>query len=297
MTNKITILDGGMGRELERVGAPFAQPLWSAQALMENPQSVTKAHMNFILAGADVITTNSYAVVPHHMGEDLYLKHYENLLAVSGRAARAAVEQSASNIPVAGCVPPVFGSYRPDLFDADRAPTLLKPFFTLQRPYCDLWIAETVSSMEELRAIKAAYDSDGGELDLWVALTLDELNPDPDVPLLRSGERLQDALPEIINTISPKALLFNCCPIENILPAIRTSKDAAGDLFPIGAYANAFVNSPKPRKATITSCIRHDVTPEFYLEHAKQWAEAGATILGGCCGIGPKHIQALRDYF
>ena len=297
MKNKIKILDGGMGRELERIGAPFEQPLWSAQALMESPESVTKAHMNFILAGADLITTNSYAVVPHHMGEDLYLQHHKDLLEVSGQAARNAVEQSMLDITIAGCVPPVFGSYRPDLFDANRVYDLLKPFFTLQRPYCDLWIAETVSSMEELRAIKAAYDSDGDGLDLWVALTLDELNPDHNVPLLRSGEVLSDVMPEIINDIRPKALLFNCCPIENILPAIRISKDAAADRFAIGAYANAFVNSPEPRKATITSCIRHNVTPKFYLDHAKEWAEAGATIIGGCCGIFPEHIQALRDYF
>ena len=67
--NKVQILDGGMGRELKRIGAPFQQPEWSALALLEAPQYVSQAHNAFIASGADIITTNSYAVVPFHIGE------------------------------------------------------------------------------------------------------------------------------------------------------------------------------------------------------------------------------------
>jgi len=59
----LTILDGGMGRELKRIGAPFSQPLWSAQALIEAPHYVTQAHQGFIDAGAEIIIANSYACV------------------------------------------------------------------------------------------------------------------------------------------------------------------------------------------------------------------------------------------
>lgn len=65
----IQILDGGMGRELKRIGAPFQQPEWSALALMEAPAFVSQAHNAFIQAGTDIITTNSYAVVPFHIGK------------------------------------------------------------------------------------------------------------------------------------------------------------------------------------------------------------------------------------
>lgn len=58
------ILDGGMGRELQRAGAPFRQPEWSALALSEAPQAVEAVHAAYIASGANVITTNSYAVVP-----------------------------------------------------------------------------------------------------------------------------------------------------------------------------------------------------------------------------------------
>ncbi|CAH9053428.1 hypothetical protein PSEHALCIP103_00821 [Pseudoalteromonas haloplanktis] len=67
--SRLTILDGGMGRELKRIGAPFSQPLWSAQALIEAPQCVTQAHQAFINAGAEIITVNSYACAPFHLEE------------------------------------------------------------------------------------------------------------------------------------------------------------------------------------------------------------------------------------
>ena len=65
----ITILDGGMGRELHRIGAPFRQPEWSALALIETPERVAEVHDGFAAAGARILTTNSYAVVPFHIGE------------------------------------------------------------------------------------------------------------------------------------------------------------------------------------------------------------------------------------
>ena len=68
----ITILDGGMGRELKRRGAPFRQPEWSALAMMDAPDIVCDAHRAFIRSGAQVITTNSYALVPFHIGEDRF---------------------------------------------------------------------------------------------------------------------------------------------------------------------------------------------------------------------------------
>ena len=74
MTQSVLILDGGMGRELKAMGAPFRQPEWSALALMEAPQMVTAAHAAFVHAGADVITTNSYSLVPFHIGEEHFTK-------------------------------------------------------------------------------------------------------------------------------------------------------------------------------------------------------------------------------
>ena len=88
MMDKVTVLDGGMGRELKRMGAPFRQPEWSALALMEAPETVVAAHRAFIEAGAEVITTNSYAVVPFHIGEERFAEDGRGLAALSGTLTR-----------------------------------------------------------------------------------------------------------------------------------------------------------------------------------------------------------------
>ena len=84
----VTILDGGMGRELERSGAPFRQPEWSALALIESPKHVELAHAAFARSGADVITTNSYAVVPFHIGDVRFAKDGPRLVRLAGEIAR-----------------------------------------------------------------------------------------------------------------------------------------------------------------------------------------------------------------
>ena len=84
------ILDGGMGRELQRLGAPFRQPEWSALTLIEAPDLVVDAHRRFIEAGAEIITTNSYAVVPFHIGDELFAERGMELLELSVDLARRA---------------------------------------------------------------------------------------------------------------------------------------------------------------------------------------------------------------
>lgn len=111
----ITILDGGMSRELMRLNAPFKQPEWSALSLYEKPSAVQQVHEEFIKAGAQIITTNSYAVVPFHIGEQRFHADGKMLSDLAGRLAKSAVKNSGVlTTKIAGSLPPMFGSYRAD---------------------------------------------------------------------------------------------------------------------------------------------------------------------------------------
>lgn len=88
------ILDGGLGRELARRGAPFRQPEWSALALIEAPETVKEVHLDFINAGAEVITTNNYAVVPFHIGQERFETDGVRLIKVAIEQAKNAVKES-----------------------------------------------------------------------------------------------------------------------------------------------------------------------------------------------------------
>ena len=301
-----TLLDGGMGRELMRAGAPFRQPEWSALALMLAPDTVTQAHRRFIEAGAEVITTNSYALVPFHLGEDKFKTDGRKLAELAGRLAReaadAAQDSSGHKVRVAGSLPPLFGSYRPDLFDAARAPEIIRPLIEGLSPYVDLWLAETQSSLAELRFARDAVRTmlPGDARPFWASFTLDDANEDLARPKLRSGECVAAAIGATLD-LGIDAILFNCSQPEimagalDAAQAVRIARqDRAGARTLIGIYANAFPPQREEAANEDLSAIRADLTPENYARFAREWRQLGADIIGGCCGIGPEHIAALR---
>ena len=295
MTQPLLILDGGMGRELLRRGAPFAQPEWSALALMEAPAAVLDVHAAFIAASADVITSNSYSLVPFHIGEERFRARVGELAALAGQLARQAVIASGKAVKVAGSLPPLFGSYRPDLFDAARAPDIARPLIDGQAPYADLWLAETQSSTAEVRALYALTARDRP---FWASFTLEDDRPTA-LPQLRSGEPVALAVALALE-LHLDALLFNCSHPEVMGAALalaRAALDAAGSTMRLGVYANAFAAHGADEEALPANDgldeIRADLTPAAYLDWARRWREAGADIIGGCCGVGPEHIAAL----
>jgi len=294
MNSTFTVLDGGMGRELHRMGAPFKQPEWSALALMLAPETVAQAHRRFVEAGAEVITTNSYALVPFHVGEAKFEAEGRTLADLAGRMARKAVEGARHPVQVAGSLPPLFGSYRPDLFDEAKAPAIIRPLIDGLSPHVDLWLAETQSSLAEARFARTALTGD--RRPFWVSFTLDDDNADPARPKLRSGECVAAAVTAILE-LGADAVLFNCSQpeiMEGAVDAARAVREAHGFKARIGIYANAFPPQRDEAANEGLSDIRADLTPARYARFAKAWVQHGADIVGGCCGIGPEHIAALK---
>jgi S-methylmethionine-dependent homocysteine/selenocysteine methylase len=289
----ILLLDGGMGRELARNGAPFRQPEWSALALIEGPEFVRKAHDAFIAAGADVITTNSYAVVPFHLGEERFRRDGPMLADRAGRIAREAAEAAPRKVKVAGSLPPLFGSYRPDLFRAQDAASIARVLAEGLSPYVDLWLAETQGSIAEAASLHAAIAGDTRPL--WVSFTLEDGEGAAANPRLRSQEPVAAAVHAALGW-KAEAMLFNCSQPEVMAVALDTARAALGaDRLTLGVYANAFPPQSEDAEANVgLSAIRADLDPPRYLSYARGWIGHGAGIVGGCCGIGPEHIAAIR---
>ncbi len=293
---KPIILDGGMGRELHRRGAPFRQPEWSALALTEAPDIVRETHADYIRAGAQVITANSYAVVPFHIGGQRFAQEAESLAATAGKLAREAAGQSGKSVKVAASLPPLFGSYRPDLFDAAAAPELARPLINGLEAYTDIWLAETQSSIAEAAFWKTRLPDDGKPF--WVSFTLEDTH-EHDEPVLRSGEPVAEAA-RAVAALGAQALLFNCSRPEVMLAAVECAKlalEKQDKSLKIGVYANAFEPAEDGMNAANEGLdeIRSDTTPSNYLRWAQEWVAAGADIIGGCCGIGPEHIRVLAE--
>ena len=291
---EVTVLDGGMGRELQRIGAPFRQPEWSALALIEAPERVAEVHDSFARAGAKVLTTNSYALVPFHLGPALFDEAGATLADRAGALARGVADRRGTI--VAGSLPPTLGSYQPDAFDPIAGRAILGVLIAGLNPHVDVWLAETLSRLDEARLVAELLTGDSRPL--WLSFTLnDQLEPGSQA-VLRSGESVAAAA-RLAQSSGAAALLFNCSYPEVMEAAIREAAAVLGESgIALGAYANGFGPPPEDYSAnTALRDIRADLGPSQYLTWALRWVAAGASLVGGCCGIGPAHIAALANGF
>ncbi|MGR5295946.1 homocysteine S-methyltransferase family protein [Vibrio mediterranei] len=292
--NPLTILDGGMGRELKRMGAPFSQPYWSAQALIEAPHFVEKAHQQFIDAGADIITTNSYACVPFHLGDLLYQERGTELASLAAKLAKNAVSHSNRAVTIAGSLPPAFGSYRPDLFMAEQGAQVWQDLMQAQDAYVDIWLVETLSSIEEAQVVSQVL-AESTKPKYYAYTLLDDVSQ---LGKLRSGETVVDAVQSLLKH-NPDGILFNCSipeVIEAALAATAKVLESHHSSICLGAFANSFTPIQSGHKANDAVQELRDVCPQEYLQFAKKWQQHGANVIGGCCGIGPEHIEVLAKW-
>ncbi len=304
----VTLLDGGTGRELKRIGAPFRQPEWSALALIEAPQFVAQVHASYVAAGADLLTTNTYAIVPFHIGAERFRSDGHALASLAGRLAREAAGQATRPVSVAGSLPPACGSYRAEWFDAAAARPIVQTLIDALNPRVDLWLAETLSCVAEAELVRELLGpvADASLKPLWLSFTLEDEVRNTAPARLRSGEAVGEAVSAAIR-LGASAVLFNCSQPEVMGAAVSEARRvlevatagtagarAAG--MRIGVYANAFppVNAAVAEANAELNAIRGELTPPAYLAWARDWVARGASIIGGCCGIGPEHIAVLR---
>lgn len=288
----VLLLDGGMGQELRRRSKNRPTALWSAQALLDEPNLVQTLHEDYIRAGAKVITTNSYITVRHRLQRDAGLgDKFEELNKLAGKLAVQARDSVGESVLIAGSLPPLFGSYRPDLVrPVPELQALYREHVEILSPYVDLFLCETLSTPEE--SLAAARVAKEANKPVWVSWTLQ----DKAIGRLRGGASLTDAFQQLSN-LSIEAVLINCCAPESITAAIPELV-ALDPSINVGGYANGFERIPE--KWSISDGIstlgqRHDLDPERYSVHVKDWIDAGATVVGGCCETGPAHIKQISE--
>ena len=283
----ITILDGGMGQELvARAGK--ATSLWSVQALLDNPEMVRAVHDEYFAAGAEIATTNTYSALPDRLEPHGLLDQLKNLQIIACTQASNARDAHGSG-RVAGSLGPMGFSYQPDLAPpSEQAAEIYAEICKIQASFVDLFICETMSSVDQARG--ALMGASVVDKPVWVALSVD----DSDGTKLRSGEDVSDALP-LLAEFNPAGVLINCSLPEAVSVAIPI---LAGQGVPVGAYANGFTGIHSDFNAVGATVdmlkTRTDLGPDAYATFAEQWVASGATIVGGCCEVGPAHIAELK---
>ena len=288
MTN-ITLLDGSIGQEIVKRSGSRATPLWSTSVMMERPEAVRAVHLDYFNAGATIATTNTYAVHVDRLARVGLEAQHKTLLDIAMAEAVAARTAHGSG-RIAASLGPLGASYRPDiappLAEAQKAYASIVEALD---PLADLFLIETVSSLHDSRG--ALMGCAATEKPVWLAVTVD----DDDGTKLRSGESVSD-LAQIVSEFAPAALLVNCSRPEAIAAALELISPMG---LPFGAYANGFTRISEGflKDAPTVDALeqRKDLGPKDYAAFVMHWIAQGATIVGGCCEVGPKHITELAN--
>jgi S-methylmethionine-dependent homocysteine/selenocysteine methylase len=287
---KLVILDGAMGSELEKSGAKMDKNLWCGTCSVEFPELVTKVHEDYIKAGADVITTNTYACTPISMKNYGLEKSIEEFNQKSVQVAKKAIKNSKKDIALAGSVSASGSFYK--LGIKAMIPGFKEQIKILKEEGVDLIILEAMSSQADIvqAMIECSY-----KINIPVWLSISCVIDDKTNNVMLGYNDTVDSPPEVYENFEISLNRFSKLHKGPILIA-HSDIDVTGKALDIakknlngilGVYPNTgYYEKPHWKFAD-------DITPNDYLEYAKSWQKNGAQIIGGCCGLGVEEIKAI----
>jgi len=275
-------LDGGLSTALENNGNKLTTSLWTGALIRTNPAQITKAHLDFINAGAQIIITSSYQLSYTGCGVRGWSEdETDQALIASTQLAKKAVTESSKDVKVAASV----GPYGASLADGSEykgnygvSKAVIKDFHARR-------LEMLISTSPDYLALETMPDNFEVEvlLDLlsdcpipfWVSYSCKAGNK------TNAGQDFQSAVDLAQSAI---AVGINCTKPELITDLLMSAKSNK----PYVVYPNSGrVWDPENKVWTGSAAVG------FSNELIKQWAEAGAEIIGGCCGIGAVEIASL----
>ena len=290
--NDTIILDGAIGAELEKNGAKMHKDLWCGTCSIESPDLVKKVHEEYILAGADIITTNTYATTPIAMKQYGFNDQINDFNKKSVQLAKEAVKNSNKDVAIAGSVS-TFGSLYKYGLEAMK-PGFKEQLKILSSEGVDLIILEAMSSQADIveTIIECSLES---KLPVWLSISCvidDKTNKlmlgyndtvDSDTNVYEDFETSINSF----SKIHDGPILIAHSDIKVTGQAVKIAKKKFNGV--LGAYPNRG-HYEKPHWKFIDN-----ITPSEYLENARSWVENGAQIIGGCCGVGVEEIKAISE--
>ena len=287
-SGKIIILDGGIGAELEKNGANMDQDLWCGKCSVDNPELVKKVHENYIDAGADVITTNTYGTTPISMKQYGYDNLIEEYNKKSVQIAKKASKNK--NVAVAGSVS-TFGSFYKLGLKA-MIPGFKEQIKILSEEGVDLIILEAMSSQADI--VETIIEcSSNINLPVWLSISCVIEDKNKKVMLgyndtVDSDTHIYESFEVAIKNFSKLhkgPILIEHSDINATGHAVKTAKNNFDGI--LGVYPNRGYYE-KPHWKFVDN-----MTPEDYLNEARSWVENGVKIIGGCCGVGVEELKAI----
>ena len=271
------LIDGGMGTMIMAAG--LSKPGRFADVLnVENPEAITAIHRAYAEAGAEVITTNTFNTSSLHFPTDGNGPSVAEIFKAGAECARAAGARY-----VAGDIGPLG--------------EMLEPYGDLEEDEAyELFLEEAKASVDadvDLILIETMMDLNEAELAIKAALEVADIPVFATMSFATGGRTMFGVRPEdeaeSFAELGVDALGTNCSTGPEEMRAVIEALCAATDL-PIIAQPNAGT----PTAGTEGSGTGYAITPEDFADAVAALMDAGATIVGGCCGTNPDCIAALK---
>ncbi len=285
------ILDGAIGTEILR-----REVTWADHQLQKRPDVVRAIHADYLAAGAEVISTNTFQLTrrafQQHFKDEDHMRHigapdldtrWADLLTAGVRLAAEA--RSAAGLEdkaaIAGAMTTLEWCFRPDLAPsaAEAEAEYQEVAQVFKDAGADLLLIETVNSVAE--AVAAARGARAVGIPYWIAFVPDEQGK------LFSDETFEQASQALV-LLAPDVVLLNCAPPEDVRAGLEQAKRYWHG--PLGAYPH--IGRFNPPEWLFTD----EYPPDRYLREAEGWRALGAMVIGGCCGTTPEHIGLLAQH-
>lgn len=283
----IIILDGGTGTDIQSRGVPMAGETWCAEANLTHPAVVRCVHEDYIEAGAEIVTANTYATSPllfNALGRD------DDMVKIDKEAVKIAREAAQGRAAVAGS----FSVMRPMEQGVDRVKKyrewdekearqlMRRKAQSMADAGVDLIMMEMMRDADySLWATEAAVETG---LPVWVGISTEPKDGGALTGFARPDWALADIVPALAATGADVISIMHTLPnhTSDALKIVRQSWQG-----PLGAYPESgFFKMPDWQFVDI-------IEPPVLVTYAKDWQKTGASIFGGCCGTNPQHIKAL----
>ena len=282
MSTKYTLLDGGLATALEDLGNSFTSELWTGELLKSAPDQIREAHAAFVRSGAEIIITSTYQVsFPGCIAKGWTHEEVVDALKNSIQLARdAKAPKVAASIGPYGAYLADGSEYRGN-YDATEAQ--LREFHKerleiLMACKPDFLAIETIPEIREARVLLELLKDLNNTIPVWIAFSCrDDLR-------LSSGEYFKDAA-RVSKELGAEYIGINCTSPELVTSLLESAKEYG----PFVVYPNAGRTWNEQLKRL------EGATVKLSDKHIQEWAGCGATIIGGCCGIGPKEIAQVSQ--
>ena len=276
------LIDGATGTEVERRGVVKNKKIWNGAGALSDPDIVRQIHQDYLRHGAEIVISNTFgnsrrALENAGLGQQFeFLNRRGVELAVEARE-RAGKPDA---LVAGGITHWVWTGVKPtqdELYSGVAEQAAI-----MKQAGADLLMLEMMVDIPRMLVTLEAALSSG--LPVWTGLSC-ELKADGVMHLLE-GEPLVEALPELQDKQAPLINLMHTEVkyIDECLDIVRENWSAL-----VGVYAHT------GRPIDSDWVFDDTISPEDYAQAARHWLDRGVQVIGGCCGIRPEHICALRE--